>query len=78
MKCDKDGSMSNSELKKIVFDNLDAAKENGYFEPGEQLHGSSAEDIALDLIAFACDCEDQEVGESLIVPFVEEWLAQNA
>lgn len=38
-------------LRNIVFENLDNAMENGYFEPGEMLHGSSAEDIAGDMIA---------------------------
>ncbi len=61
-------------LRLAVHRSLDSAFENGYFQPGEQLHRAEAEDIAADLIAYAPDCEDA-VQEELIA-HVQEWLRE--
>ena len=63
-------------LHEIVFSNLDAAKENGYFEPGELLHGESAVELAYDMLAFAADVEHID-NPGILVPHIEEWLKQN-
>lgn len=57
--------------RKLVFANLDASLENGYFDEGEQLHGATAEDIAHDLIAYAEDCNEYTV--KTLVRYVNEW-----
>jgi hypothetical protein len=61
-------------LKEIVFENLDHALENGYFEPGEQLHGATSEEIAGDMIAYAEDVEDYEKAD--LLPHIEKWLKE--
>ena len=65
-----------TDLRELIFDGLDNAKENGYFNPGEMLHASSAKDIALDLLAFS------DIGETIdsaddLIPHIEEWLKLN-
>lgn len=63
-------------LRDIVFSNLDASKENGYFEPGEQLHGSNATEIAWDMLAYAADLEHvDEIAD--IIPHIEAWMEKN-
>jgi hypothetical protein len=62
------------DLHDRVFDNLNNALANGYFDPGEQLHGATAYDIACDMIAFAADLEDLDDPEKLI-PLIKEWAA---
>lgn len=61
-------------IRKTVFVNLDNAFANGAFEADGHLCGSTPDDIAYDLIAFAADCEDFTSDQ--ILPFVEEWLQQ--
>lgn len=51
-----------------VASNLDSAIENGYF----QILEWPVKDIALDLIAYAEDCEDCSVDE--LVPHIWNWL----
>lgn len=52
----------------VVKSDLDSAIENGYF----QILEWPAEDIALDLIAFADDCNDCTVEE--LIPHILIWL----
>lgn len=54
-----------------VFANLDAAIENGY-----PIDTWTAEDIALDLLAFAADFEDDIWTVPKLLPHVEAWLAK--
>ncbi len=61
--------------KEQVFENLNSAKENGYFEPGQYLHEINAEDLALDMIFYAENCESCEVDD--ILPFVKQWIEYN-
>ena len=64
-----------SGLRTIVFRNLDNARENGYFDPGDLLHGATAADLVADLRAFAEDCYDKPA--NALLPHVIEWLALN-
>jgi hypothetical protein len=66
--------MTKQQLRKIVFSNLDDAKENGAFEVGGYLDSATALEIAEDMAALAADCEDKEPKE--LEPFVREWLEQ--
>jgi hypothetical protein len=59
-------------IRKIVFSNLDNAKENGYFERGEYLDGATPEEVADDLVALADDLERYLPKD--ILPYVKEWL----
>lgn len=59
-------------IRDLVFANLNASLENGYFEEGQQLHGSNAEDIALDMIAYAEDCNGHL--PRTLIPYINEWL----
>lgn len=59
-------------MRKIIFDSLNFANANGYFDKGEHLDGASPEDIAADLIQYAIDCEHYTVEQ--ILPHVKEWL----
>lgn len=60
-------------LKETVYADLDNARDNGYFQPGEMLHGADAEILALDLIAYSEDCYD--VPESVLRQYCEAWLS---
>lgn len=62
-------------VRSLVFTNLDAAKENGYFDVGEQLHNLCAEDVAEDMLVYAADVEDYEARQ--LVPYVREWLMKD-
>lgn len=64
-----------TDIKKIVYDNLDNSRDNGYFEKGEQLHGANAEEIADDMMAFSADCE--KLNAEQLKPHVETWLELN-
>lgn len=60
-------------MRNRVFANLDNARENGFFDPGEQLHGATPEEIAGDLIAYAEDlanCDEED-----LAAHVRDWLA---
>lgn len=59
-------------LKQIVFENLDHAWDNGYFEEGEQLWEATAQEIADDMLAYCVDI-DEDTTEN-ILPHIEEWL----
>lgn len=59
-------------MRAIVFHNLDSARDSGYFNPGEYLHGLCAEDIAEDMLVYAPDVEDYEAHQ--LVPYVAQWL----
>jgi hypothetical protein len=61
--------------REAIFENLDNAKENGYFEPGEYLHEHNAEDLAIDMMCYAEDCETSSV--EYLKPFIQEWLDNN-
>jgi len=61
------------DYRALVFSALDSAKEGGHFAEGELLHGSTADEIAADLIAYDAElegCEDPVV----LAPFVKQWL----
>jgi hypothetical protein len=62
-------------IRKLVFSNLDSAKENGYFERSEYLDGATPEEVADDLVALADDLERYLAAD--ILPYVEEWLKEN-
>jgi hypothetical protein len=61
-----------SDLRDLVFENLNIAAGNGYFEKGEHLHEASPEEIADDMIYYAGDLED--CTREQILPHVKEWL----
>jgi hypothetical protein len=63
-------------IKQIVFDNLDSAKENGAFESGEELDGATAEEIAEDMVVYADDCD--EFTTEQVLPHIKEWIKANA
>ena len=63
------------DIRKIVFDNLDAAKEGGAFEHGEYLDDETPEVIADDMVAYAEDCESYKPEK--LLPHIKEWLAEN-
>jgi hypothetical protein len=64
------------DLRSIVFQNLDSAFENGYFQEGELLHGATFEEIANDMIAFSEDIEDETAAD--LLPFIREWMLKIA
>ncbi|MEI9428697.1 hypothetical protein [Mesorhizobium sp. Cs1299R1N3] len=66
-----------SELRKIVFNNMDAANENGSFDKGGEMHGYSDEDIARDMIAYAADVEMID-DPATLVPHIAAWRAKQA
>jgi hypothetical protein len=57
-------------LREVVRVNLDAARENGYFDD-DALHELTPYDIALDMIAY-CEAVEGETPENLI-PHIQEW-----
>lgn len=59
-----------------VAESLDNAKKNGYFEPGQSLHGMDAFAIAIDLVEFDANCNDFDPSQ-LIKP-VEAWMDRNS
>lgn len=61
-------------LRGIVFDNLDSAAQNGYFEPDEHLHGMSPDEIAYDMVLHAVDCSEFVTPE--LTPYVRQWLRE--
>jgi hypothetical protein len=65
-----------TDLRKIVFANLDDARDNGAFEPKGHLDGSTPLEIAEDMVALAEDCENFRAME--LVPFIQEWLNDHA
>lgn len=58
-------------VRRSVYDNLDSAMANGYFEPGEQLHDASPDEIAYDMTCYAPDFEG--TSPVTIAPYVREW-----
>lgn len=58
-------------VRRLVFDNLDSARDNGYFAPGEYLFAMSTEEIAHDLSCFAQDCEGMK--PATLKPHVIAW-----
>ena len=62
------------ETKEIVFNNLDAAKENGYFEIGGHLRDATPEDIATDMNLYADACI--EFSHEEMIPHIVEWKAK--
>lgn len=67
-----------SDMQEIVDKQLDASKENGYFEPGQLLDGCSPLEVAHYMVAF-CDGEaliyDMEAHE--LVEYIEDWARRN-
>lgn len=59
-------------LRKIVRRDLECAKDNGYFDLGECLHGASAHDIANDMICYAEHHEGCR--PERLVPHIVAWL----
>lgn len=59
-------------VQRAVFDNLDSAYGNGYFEPGEHLHGATSWEVAGDLSLYAEDFGDTEPWK--LEPHVQTWL----
>jgi hypothetical protein len=62
-------------IRKLVFSNLESAKEGGYFERGEYLDNATPEEVADDMVALASDLE-RYLAED-ILPYVREWLKEN-
>lgn len=60
--------------RRAVFENLDSAAENGYFAPGEQLDGATAEEIVGDLRAYAEDPRLNDVNNGLLERAVLAWM----
>lgn len=56
-----------------VFEILNNAKENGYFELGELLHGATAEEVANDILAYA---DYLELTKEEMLPHIRKWLSQ--
>lgn len=63
---------TSEEIKKIVYENLDNANENGEFEPDGNLIELTAGEIADDLIHKASDCE--ELSSEEMIPHIQAWL----
>lgn len=61
-------------IRRQVFENLDSAYRNGYFEPGEYLNCMSPDEIAYDMTVYAEDCAPME-GPTL-AQYVREWQYQ--
>jgi hypothetical protein len=61
------------QIRQHVFNNLTAAKCGGQFERGGYLFGLTAEEISVDLVMFASDCENYSPNE--VIPYIEEWLS---
>jgi hypothetical protein len=61
-----------TDLRNIVFANLNFAAENGYFEKGEHLDGASPEEITDDMICYADNLVDYT--QEQILPHVKEWV----
>ena len=61
-------------LRWYVFNDLDNAYSNGYFEPEEHCHGMTADDLAQDLLLYS------EGGSAYyaddVTPYVREWLTK--
>jgi hypothetical protein len=67
--------MKMSEIRDIVFNNLNNVNANGHFEQDGYFNGWSAEDIAQDMVdqdAETTNCEN--FTKEQILPFIEEWL----
>lgn len=60
--------------RRAVFGNLDSAFANGYFEPGEQLHNASPDEIAYDMTCYAPEFED--IRPETLTPYVRQWMQQ--
>lgn len=63
-----------------ITEAYDNCKENGYFEPVEQLHNCTAEDFAADMIAYdGLDCHTLErwgddVCRAFIIKYAQQYL----
>lgn len=64
--------MVRATVRAMIFANLDSAYQNGYFEEGQQFWGSGPHEIALDLTAYASDCEGRN--PDTLAPHVRAWL----
>jgi hypothetical protein len=58
-------------MRDIVRANLRNAVENGYYCDLDEL---SADEIVVELLAFAADCEDATEAE--LLPHVAEWVTE--
>lgn len=67
-----DNEPSPEKLRKQVIEGLDNAKENGYFNPGEALHGETPEEITNDIMTYSDGL--LEYKEEDILALVKEWL----
>lgn len=63
-----------TKTRRAVFGNLDSAFTNGYFEPGEQLHNASPDEIAYDMTCYAPEFESARA--ETLTPYVRQWLRQ--
>jgi len=59
-------------LRALVFESLNNAEENGFFEEGFYLHGATVDTIVDDLKD--CDSECAPVPAAELRPHVEAWL----
>lgn len=59
-----------ADLREKVFDNLNSAIEGGYTE----ILGWTAEDVALDLLAYAEDCQEDTLAD--VLSHVQVWLEE--
>jgi hypothetical protein len=70
-----DWRVRNRIVRRAVFENMDSAAANGYFAPGEQLHGATAHSIVMDLRAYAEDPRLDNAGDKSLERHVRAWLS---
>lgn len=63
-----------TDLEIEVRDNLESAKNNGYWE--EDLKKLSDEEVAKDMIFYASDLENYSVED--LIPFIKKWRNENS
>jgi len=61
-----------AKMRRMVWDNLDSAYANGFFEPGEQLHALPAFEVAYDMVTYADDCFNLDPVR--LTPYVYAWM----
>lgn len=62
-------------LKEIVWTNLDHAKDNGYFEMGEQFHNVGPDFVVDDMLMCCPDVEGHSYDR--LLPLVTDWMKHN-
>jgi hypothetical protein len=56
----------------MVFESLNNARGNGYFDEGQQHHKATAAQIAVDMTDKDADLEKHE--PETLEPYIQEWL----